>query len=438
MIVDDLRREIEGDRVVVSARITFEDCDRKPARMRFDFDTRLADDVECNPNAFLVATAAPARYCGEKRVLIEGTICPVLRDNVLTALTQLREWYDKSGAIPAIESTGGLGARSPRSPRRAGQFFSGGIDALATLRRNRLLLPADHDSSIRDCINVFGMHTDDYLPEDASPNPQRVEMWDRNLVQLRKFAKAADVDIYQIRTNAVGIFNKSGFHCREYHSAVMTSLAHVLTSRLSDVFIASSDYVGDVAPWGSHPLLDPYYSSSDLQVFHDGVRLTRLEKVRLISEWPAALSAINVCSSWTVPESGMNCGECGKCLRTMVELLVCGKLHEAATFPARDIDPALFKSVVFRTVQEVDYFMECIEPLRAMGRDDLIRAIDERMLEYRRWRRSKSGSGFKQQLKKIDEFVLGGQIRQRWLAFRGNNPAQGNRRKPRASGNPQR
>ncbi|MGE3316747.1 MAG: hypothetical protein AB7O26_16640, partial [Planctomycetaceae bacterium] len=130
MIVDDLRREIEGERVVISARVNWENNDRKPSRIRFEAERHLAGDFECNPNAFLAATAAPAMFYGEQRVLIEGKICPVLRDNLLTALTQLREWYDKKRTLPELESTEGFEARKSRNPRRAVQFFSGGIDAL--------------------------------------------------------------------------------------------------------------------------------------------------------------------------------------------------------------------------------------------------------------------------------------------------------------------
>ena len=82
MIIDDLRQETEGSRAVVSARLTWENNDRKPARLRFEVESSVADEVECSPNAFLAATAAPAMYYGEERLLIEGRICPALRDSV--------------------------------------------------------------------------------------------------------------------------------------------------------------------------------------------------------------------------------------------------------------------------------------------------------------------------------------------------------------------
>lgn len=427
MIVDDLRREIEGDRVVISARLSWENNDRKPSRIRFEAERQQADDFECNPNAFFAATAVPALYFGERRLLIEGKVCPVLRDNLFTVLTQLREWYDKKRVLPELESTEGFETRKPRNPRRAGQFFSGGIDALTTLRRNRLMYPADHPLSIRDCINVFGMHLDDYVAETATPNPARVAMWEYNLKQIRGIAEAADVEFFRLHTNVLAIFDKPSFYVREYLASVMLSLAHLLTRRISDVYLASSDFLGDFGPCASHPLIDPYYGSSDIQIYHDGSRLRRLDKVRLISEWPAARSMINVCSSWEVPEDGMNCGHCAKCVRTMTELLVCGKLHESPTFHDDDIDPAVFKRFALRSAHDVAYIVECIEPLRAMGREDLIKAIEERIDDYHQWLRRREGRGLKQRLKQIDEHLLGGRLRQSWQTFCGENPEQGSR-----------
>jgi hypothetical protein len=374
-------------------------------------------------------------YYGERRLVVEGKICPVLRDNLLTVVTQLREWYDKTRTIPVLESTEGFEPRMPRNPRRAVQFFSGGIDALTTIRRNRLMYPANHPLSIRDCINVFGMHLLDYLPETLSPNPERVAMWDYNLKQIRRIAEAADVEFYQLHTNVLAIFNRPSFYIGEYLSSVMLSLAHLLTRRISDVFLASSDFLGEASPCGTHPLIDPYYGSSDIQVYHDGSRLRRLDKVRLISEWPAARSMINVCSSGEVPERGMNCGHCAKCVRTMTELLICGKLHESPTFFEDDVDPAVFKRFVLRSEHDAAFITECIEPLRGMGREDLVKAIEERIDDYNKWLRRRDGRGLKQRLKQIDEQLLGGRLRQSWQTLRGEDSSQSPRAKQPAARN---
>jgi hypothetical protein len=176
--------------------------------------------------------------------------------------------------------------------------------------------------------------------------------------------------------------------------------------------------VGDLVPHGTHPLIDPYYSSSDLQIHHDSNRPTRLEKVRLVADWPAALQVLNVCVRNQPPEGLMNCGTCPKCLRTMTELLICGRLHEAVTFPADDVDPAAIRSVHLRVDVENRFWEECLEPLARMGRRDLVEAIEELITDAHRRHRRKAGYGWKPKLKKLDEKLLGGWLRKRWHARR--------------------
>ena len=414
MRIDDLRQESDGEWITLSARLTWEDNDRPTQRVVFQAPPALVGDLECSPNAFLAAAAVPAMHFGERRLRIEGAVCPVLHDGLLTILTLFREWYGKERVIPAIEPAGGFIATRPRTPNRAAQFFSGGIDALATLRRNRLMYPVDHPGSIRDCYNVFGMHPDDY--RGSEPNPARVAFWDHTLRQLRGITDAANVELFQLRTNVVGVFKSGRLFSYEYHSAIMLSLAHLLTRRASDVLLASSHYLDSFGPWGSHPLIDPCYGSSAVRIHHDGIRLKRLEKVRLIAEWPAALSMLNVCSNFKVPEAGINCGRCEKCLRTMLQLLVCKKLDQCPTFPSHDVDPQLISQINLRSPGEVEFVLECVEHLRAMGRLDLIAAIRERVADYNAWKRRQDGYGLTPKLKKLDKQLLGGWMRRRWLA----------------------
>ncbi len=414
MRIDDLRQERVGDWVTVSARINWEERRHPPQRICFEVAGSLAEDVECSPNAFLTATAVPAGYYGERRVAIEGKVCPALVDGVLTILTQHREWYDKKRSLPTIEPSRGFETRTPCVPSRAAEFFSGGIDALSTLRRNRLMYPANHPSSIRDCLHIFGMHPLDYA--DGTPCPVRLGYWERNLELVRKITRVADVELHLMRTNVHGIFTDQILLANEYFSTTLLSLGQLLTRRIDQVFIASSDYLGDLKPFGSHPMIDPYYSSSALRVLHDGAHLRRIDKVRLISEWPEALSMLNVCINWDTPQFGANCGKCSKCVRTMIELLICGRLQAAVTFPIRQVDAELIRGVRIRTSSEAAYYRECLEALEQLGRRDLIEAIENRLAEFRALVRRKAGHGWKAKIRKLDSLLFGGRLREKWHA----------------------
>ena len=82
---------------------------------------------------------------------------------------------------------------------------------------------------------------------------------------------------------------------------------------------------------GSHPLLDPLWSSEDVELVHDGCEATRLDKLSLVASEAAARHWLRVC--WENRDGGYNCGRCEKCLRTMVAMDALGVLDAFDRFP---------------------------------------------------------------------------------------------------------
>jgi hypothetical protein len=99
------------------------------------------------------------------------------------------------------------------------------------------------------------------------------------------------------------------------------------------VYIAASTTYDDLFPWGSHPLLDPLWSSEALEVIHDGCAVSRVDKVRGLAGCDVALDSLQVCSAQD--RVTYNCCRCEKCLRTMVALEIAGVLSRCRTFPER-------------------------------------------------------------------------------------------------------
>lgn len=153
MKVMNLATSATGDQVRAHATVTWEDCDRPERIIYFGTDPSVADDLSPNPNAFLLATILFALRHGERRVLVEGQICPQLRNGLVTAMQQLKQWYGPPyDRFVAVEATKGFAPALPNSDGRTASFMSGGVDALTRLRRNRLDFPLEHPASIRDCF----------------------------------------------------------------------------------------------------------------------------------------------------------------------------------------------------------------------------------------------------------------------------------------------
>ena len=117
MRIENLRSEQEQGRARVSATVIWEDNDRPTREVFFETDQAFAEDLSCNPHAFLVGCIVPAWHHGEERIAIDATICPELRNGLLTSMGWLCKWAGspckplrieaRPGAPPRNAHTGG-------------------------------------------------------------------------------------------------------------------------------------------------------------------------------------------------------------------------------------------------------------------------------------------------------------------------------------------
>jgi hypothetical protein len=140
-------------------------------------------------------------------------------------------------------------------------------------------------------------------------------------------------------------------------------------------------------PMGSHPMLDPLYGSSNLEVKHNGAGYPRLDKVRALMDWDVALRDLRVCFSYDrMPGGQLNCGKCNKCAHTMLEILTAGgDFSKVASFPQQEFTPEWVRdSVTVRDRLDEQYLLDLIDPLCAIGRGDLAGVLRKKLSWYRR------------------------------------------------------
>ncbi len=370
MRITDVGLKREGDFLVAEAKLEWEDCDKAPLVHFVQVSAEFEDFFCADANGFLLAALHPAWTAGERRIHVDGRLCGILSSRSRAALLTLRAWFPQIGSLPVIEASQGFGCQLP-SQTRSASFLSCGIDSLATLRWNVLNVDRMHPAAIWAGIMV------DYIEGHG----WSVEQEGRETARRFRAATniAADVGIAMIaaRTNILALHRNRGMFAYQTHGAVLSSVAYFLSKGFSRAYIASSDSPGNFTPWGSHPLLDPYYSGAHLAIEHDGVHMNRFEKSALVSDWPVALDNILVC---TRPNyAGLNnCGTCEKCLRTMTALVALNRLSQCGSFPASDVSAESMRALG----QYVDpgnqvFYRELLAPLRSVGRVDLSEAIEE-------------------------------------------------------------
>jgi hypothetical protein len=115
------------------------------------------------------------------------------------------------------------------------------------------------------------------------------------------------------------------------HGVGLASVGHLLSPFFKRIYIAASHTYADLVPLGSHPILDPLWSTEALEFVHDGCEANRIDKIALLSQFDIALQNLRVCF-FPRSQGAYNCGRCEKCLRTMINLHAVGALDRCTAF----------------------------------------------------------------------------------------------------------
>jgi len=377
-IQDFTSTEING-RKRVSARLIWEDSDRPVQELYFETPTALADGLVPDPHAFLIAGALPAMYFGEARVWVDGPVCPRLLENIDVALHWIVHWFYPRGRRPIPITAASLRPAASEKRPHAGFLFSGGVDSLATLRHNHLNYPSGHPARILEGLIIYGLEVRD----DAG--------FGHVLKNLEAVAEDAGIRMIPLYTNIreLGPENNrafwSDFWLTNYMGATLGAAIHALSGRFSLFSINSCHDIPNLMPYSSHPLVNPYYSSEDLRIRHEGINFSRYEKTRIISDWQAAIDNLRVCNAFRTYQQGiLNCGACEKCVRTMLALLCCGVLDRSGAFAEKDVTAARIAASVTIKPNILPMYRELLEPLRRIGRADLVKAIHDKIDDCKR------------------------------------------------------
>jgi hypothetical protein len=264
-------------------------------------------------DAFLAAGLFPAMKLGNN-LRIEGTVSPKLLHATDTIQNIIKSWFSGYAKVS-------IGAEKSNhteltDQRGVGAFFSGGMDAFYTLLKHR--------DEITTLIFIHGFDI----------QLEKHEFRERASKAFREVAAAFNKVLVEVETNLAESLEKISPSFipagGDAHGAVLASIALLLSPQMKKVYIPSSYPYADLAPWGSHVLLDPLWSTEDVEIVHDGCEATRVQKAAVVAESDVALRHLRVCLF--KPKDGLNCEQCEKCLRCMTTLRAVGALDKCSTF----------------------------------------------------------------------------------------------------------
>jgi hypothetical protein len=270
-------------------------------------DIRLTPSVD----ALLSLTLLPAMSQGAM-LQVRGEVSPRLLAAVPRIMDLVCGWQPALHRVTLEDAV--PRATVPAAGHRVGSFFSGGLDSFYTLLKHR--------DTITDLIHIYGFQRQS---RDVSLRQRTSDLVHRVAAQFGK-------NVIEIESDYRAFLAPYVSHTLLAHGASLATVGHLLGPDFKRIYIAASYHQDDLFPWGSHPDLDPLWSTESLDVVHDGCDATRVDKARLVAQSDLAMQSLRVCHKNS--RENLNCGRCEKCIRTMINLAAVGGLDRCSTFAA--------------------------------------------------------------------------------------------------------
>jgi hypothetical protein len=323
MRVSDIKVTTSKKWCQLQALVTADTLDR-PFLLYYRFPPKYENFIDASiGDPFLAMLLVPAMSSGEK-LEIHAQVSPKLMEDSKRIQQIFSSW---NRGFSRIEVKAPI-CRNPHPAAhvpRVGLNFSCGIDSFYSLlqRHNDQEL-----ASITDLIVICGF--------DISHNLRSARVYRRLLDESSRVAREFGIRTLPVVTNARELTDMYA-HTSWSSGGFLASIGLALQKVFGEIIIAASDRRGELVPWGSHPEVDPLWSTESLKFVHDGCEASRLDKTRVVSKYPLVMETLRVCSqtysTLLYSPKLYNCGMCEKCMRTMAGLYIARKLHACRTLP---------------------------------------------------------------------------------------------------------
>jgi hypothetical protein len=158
MKIENLKHGKNGSRFRIAAEVRWEDCDRPTQEVYFEVDEEFGDALACDPHPFLVAAIMPALWYGEKRVVVDGEVCPELGAGLMTAMSVIHHWYRLPHELVRIEAKTSTHPAT-RSLERSGFFLTGALIRWLPYGPINWIFRSNIQA-IQDGLVIFGLEVD--------------------------------------------------------------------------------------------------------------------------------------------------------------------------------------------------------------------------------------------------------------------------------------
>lgn len=318
-------------------------------------------------DAFLVVCLTTAMSLGLP-LIVEGEVSPRLLA-ATTGIQDIFHCWDES--LQRVRVDAAPRSATPATPAGAASFFSGGVDSFYTAFK--------HQDTITALVLVHGF--------DISLDNTALRAKAAHNVGLA--AQALGKPLIEIETNCRELTDRHVSWTYHQFGPALAAVALLLNGIARQVLVPASENYAHLDPCGSHPLLDPLWSTEEIDILHDGAEASRNDKVAVIAQHPTVLPMLRVC--WENRDNSYNCGRCEKCIRTMIHLEAAGVLDRCSAFDA-SLDAAVVANMEIPNDLVGYHVEENLRLLRRNGRDPALIAALE--LSIKRYQAAKVATQF--------------------------------------------
>ncbi|MDO8348506.1 MAG: hypothetical protein Q7S85_11510 [Rugosibacter sp.] len=334
-------------------------------RLWVDVPEKYADGLSKTGNPWLVAMLPMAAALGED-IELPLPVDALLLENCLGVLAIWNAWYPELHQIALHCPVKGF--EPSCAIKKTAAFFSGGIDSYFTIARrmpgNPYGIPAV--GALDDLLTVWGF---DVRAHEENQFMQLEKM-------LLESSRQLKLNHLCIRTNLRDMEKHIPFKDMWRRLGQCAGLGFIslsMENRYRTVTLGSTKAYGNLAPWGTHPLLDPLFSTTGLGIVHDGASFSRDQKTDLVAKFPPAHKSLHVCFA----EGGSNCSQCDKCYRTMMTFDALGHrdtMKDAFDWSRYKVE--YIKKFFIKSQGDEIYGSDITGVARLNGREDIVIALN--------------------------------------------------------------
>ena len=300
----------EGERICIAARFELRNkLAYLPDHLWYRVPEVYEKCISVRVDTFAPTALLMAMYSGEP-LSIRGPISPKLAYGLLEYRNIFHSWSPKLFHMIDVNFDSFEPVASYDGQTAVATAFSGGVDSFHTLWSHLVQNQEIPDARVTHGLFIHGL---DLRLNDEINYLKAAEIYTDLFQHL-------DLELIRMSTNAYH-FSEFRIPWTLFDGPPLIGAALLLSPFLRRFYTPSGmPSYNDLIPQATSPLIDHLLSTENFDVIHHGASANRIQKIKVVSNWPMSHHRLRVCSDKLRMDGVKNCSACHKCYRTIAVL----------------------------------------------------------------------------------------------------------------------